>query len=333
MLDDNSWVKIYRKITEWEWWDDAECVKLWLWLLCKAQTKDRKWSGKVIKRGQLITTLDGIKSECKISIDKIRRRLGYLQNSGAILIETTNANHFITILNYGTYQDRNTYSKTETTNEPQTKRKRATNRQQADNKQTENEPQTDNKQTTPIKEYKNIRNNNIRENPNIIIQEDKNERIFFKENEKKVFSIEEIKKLLADAGIYWKAQGYLDFKENNENPEASFNYNGGIVKAAKQYQKLHPEIIGAKPKKETISYKSLEVAPDVKHTLHALLETSDIAESSRQMIENIVKPRITADKVEIWAESKSQYEVFKDLFEAAGNLLQGHYNLPYVILG
>ena len=50
-----GWIKLHRKILDWEWYDDINTKVLFLHLLLTANHEEQKWRGKIIERGQLIT--------------------------------------------------------------------------------------------------------------------------------------------------------------------------------------------------------------------------------------------------------------------------------------
>jgi hypothetical protein len=139
-MSDNSWIKIYRKIVDWEWYTDSHMVHLYIHLTMKANTKDRRWRGIEVRRGQLITSLESLKSETGISIRSLRTCLGRLQETGEILQEATNKYRIITICKYESYQQA------------------VTPERQASDKQATSKRQSNDNQTTTTKEYKNIKN-------------------------------------------------------------------------------------------------------------------------------------------------------------------------------
>ena len=49
---EGSWIKIYRSLLDWEWYDDINTCRLFIHLLLTANYEDKKWHGMVIKRGQ-----------------------------------------------------------------------------------------------------------------------------------------------------------------------------------------------------------------------------------------------------------------------------------------
>jgi predicted transcriptional regulator len=143
---EESWLKLYRKITEWEWYTDSHMVHMFLHLLISANSCDRKWHGIVIKRGELVTSFASISESTGMSIQTIRTCIKKLCKTGEIVYKTNKHFTFITICKFDSYQ----YSK-EDTNEP------TTIKQQSINKQLTNQQRTDNNPLTTTKEYKNIR--------------------------------------------------------------------------------------------------------------------------------------------------------------------------------
>ena len=131
-----GYVKLHRKILEWEWISDDNVFRLFAWLLLKANIKEKKWRGIVIKRGQLFTSRKSIAEELKISIQQIRTATDKLISTEEILVESTNKGLLITISNYDTYQD----AKIE--------------KQQSNNNQITDSQQSNNNQSTTTKEEK-----------------------------------------------------------------------------------------------------------------------------------------------------------------------------------
>ena len=102
---DRGWIKIYRTLLDWEWFDDAETVQLFIYLLVTANYEDKKWRGMVVGRGQTIIGIEALAKRLSSTERKIRTRLEYLTNSGAISRQTTNRFTIVTICNYDSYQD------------------------------------------------------------------------------------------------------------------------------------------------------------------------------------------------------------------------------------
>lgn len=155
----NTWIKIYRGMLDWEWFSISEMVHLFIYLLLKANIEDKNWRGIEVKRGQLITSVATINNETHLSEQTIRTCLKRLISTNEITSKTTNKYTLITICNYESYQE-----KKEEIN-------KQTNEQS--NNQVTNEQQTSNKQLTTTKEYKNIR---IKEKNKVVGKEKEEEK-------------------------------------------------------------------------------------------------------------------------------------------------------------
>lgn len=125
MLNDSNWIKLNRKILDWEWYFDINTKVLFLHLLLKASWEDNKYMGIEIKKGSLITGVNKLKAETHLSIQSIRTSLKKLQNTKEIVVKATNKFSMITIVNYEKYQ-------------------KSENNQQTDNNQLTNNQQTTN---------------------------------------------------------------------------------------------------------------------------------------------------------------------------------------------
>ncbi len=108
----------------WEWFQKPEMVQLFVYLLLKANVKDKSWQGAVVKRGSLVTTNAQISLETGLSPQTIRTCIKRLIETNEILYKSTNKNCTITICNYDRYQD-----KKNNANEQLTSNQRTTNEQ------------------------------------------------------------------------------------------------------------------------------------------------------------------------------------------------------------
>lgn len=142
-----GWIKLYRSILQWEWWDDPKATRLFIYCLIKANPKDRKWRGRTIERGTFITSYSSIKNDTRLTVQEIRTAINHLKSTGEITTETTNELTKITITNYDKYQD--TPQAEQQTNQQA--------EQQAGNKQATSEQQASNNN----EEYKNVRRKEV----------------------------------------------------------------------------------------------------------------------------------------------------------------------------
>lgn len=98
-----EWVdfdKLHRKITEWEWYSDANTFRVFMHLLLTANYEDKRWRNIDVKRGQIITGRMELAQTLRLSERQIRTALDKLKMSGVITIKTTNQYSLITVENY-----------------------------------------------------------------------------------------------------------------------------------------------------------------------------------------------------------------------------------------
>lgn len=146
----NGWIKLHRKFLEWEWLEKHDTVVLFLILLLLANHEDGEWQGIKIKRGQLITGLDKLSQQAKMSVQTTRTCINHLISTGEITNKSTNKYRIITISNYEKYQVIEKPLTSKSTDKPTDK---LTSNQQATNKQTNSKQEDKNN-----KELKNDKN-------------------------------------------------------------------------------------------------------------------------------------------------------------------------------
>lgn len=122
----DGFIKLFRKFTKWEWYSNINTKTLFLHLLLTANHEDRKWQGRIIKRGQVVIGLASLSAEIGLSIQQIRTALKHLKSTGEITIETTNHFTIITLVNWEKYQDYDTRITSRSSSNQQTSNKQAT---------------------------------------------------------------------------------------------------------------------------------------------------------------------------------------------------------------
>ena len=148
-MEDVSYIKLFRKLTKWEWYTEPNTFKLFIHILIKANYAEKKWRGIVIERGSFVTSQQKLSVETGLSIRSIRTALRNLEQTKEIEVKTTNKNTLIKALKYDFYQGYEVANDTQ--NDKQTD-KQTTH-------QLTNERQTNDKQTTTTNNIKNIKNN------------------------------------------------------------------------------------------------------------------------------------------------------------------------------
>ena len=143
----------------WEWYDDINVKILFLHLILTANYEDKKWRGKVIKRGQRVVSIKKLSEELGITIQQTRTAINKLIST----CELTNSKfaecNVFTLSNYDKFQS----ITNETTNHQQTSNKRSTNVQQIDNKRSTTTKEY--KEREEYKEYKEIKKEEKKKQP------------------------------------------------------------------------------------------------------------------------------------------------------------------------
>ena len=99
-----SYIKLDRKISEWEWFNDGNMLKVWIYLLTHAQFKDSRFQGHEVKRGEVITGRKILAQRLNMSEKQVRTCLEKLKKTEEVAIKTTNKYSVITILKWAEYQ-------------------------------------------------------------------------------------------------------------------------------------------------------------------------------------------------------------------------------------
>lgn len=100
----NGFVKIHRKLVQWGWYTDNVVKGVFLHLLLTANFKNTKWMGKILKKGQLVTSYGRLAAELGFSVRQIRTAIEKLKSTGEIACESTNKYTLITVTNWDEYQ-------------------------------------------------------------------------------------------------------------------------------------------------------------------------------------------------------------------------------------
>jgi len=135
-----GWIKLHRRFLEWEWYDDANTLRLFLHCLLKANHKDKSYRGNLIKRSTFVTSLEVLAFELNMSVQNIRTSLGKLEKTGEINRQSNRVGTLITVCNYDAYQSEETEI-----NKPS-------------NKEATDDQHTANKEVTTTKNEKNVKN-------------------------------------------------------------------------------------------------------------------------------------------------------------------------------
>lgn len=147
MATSGGYIKIHRKILNWEWYSDINTFRLFMHLLLKANFKDAKFEGKKILRGQLVTSLTSLATQTGLTVHQVRVSLDKLKTTGEVANASYTKYRVITIVRYDDYQ----------IDDKQDGRQMAVNvanKRQTNDKQMADKWQTNGKQVATIEEEK-----------------------------------------------------------------------------------------------------------------------------------------------------------------------------------
>jgi len=102
----SGWIKLHRKLLGWEWYTDANALRLFVHCLLKASYKDTEFRGVAMKAGSFATSLKHLSSELGMSVKATRLTIDKLVVSKNILYKGTRKGTFITVCNYDSYNSK-----------------------------------------------------------------------------------------------------------------------------------------------------------------------------------------------------------------------------------
>lgn len=141
MCTDNGYMKLFRKISEWEWYDDPITFKVFLHFLITARWQDGSWHGIEIKRGEVLESLPSIAQKNGLTVQNVRTAIQHLLNTNSITIRKSGRCHVYRVSEYEKYQGQHDYQQ-------------ESNREVTENQQESNREVTAHKERKESKEGK-----------------------------------------------------------------------------------------------------------------------------------------------------------------------------------
>lgn len=137
----NGYIKLYRSLMDWEWYQDGNTLRVFLHLLLDANHKAKKWQGVEVNPGQTITSYEMISKKTGISVQSVRTSIKRLKSTGELTSKSTNRYTLITIEKWGSYQNGEASLTSESTSQL-TINQQAANKQLTTNKNVKNEEES-----------------------------------------------------------------------------------------------------------------------------------------------------------------------------------------------
>ena len=113
-----------RQLLDWEWYDDAYMVKLWITMLMLAGHAEKNYKGIEIPRGSFVTSVEKLSIRAKMSTKAVKNCLKKLVSTGEITDQVKpNKCRIITINNYDKFQSVGSQGTNKGTNKGTTNKK------------------------------------------------------------------------------------------------------------------------------------------------------------------------------------------------------------------
>lgn len=100
----SGYIKLFRSLLKWEWYDDINTCRLFIHLLLTANYKDTKWHGVDIPAGSRACSIRSLANETGLSERMVRTSLNRLKLTHEVTQLAKREYSIISIKNYAKYQ-------------------------------------------------------------------------------------------------------------------------------------------------------------------------------------------------------------------------------------
>ena len=112
-----DYIKINRRILEWEWYQDINTCRMFIHMLLKANWKDGKFRGTDIPRGSFVSSLNVLSDETQLTIREVRTAISHLKATGEVTSKSHGKYTVFTVKKYDMYQASDTQNDMQATRE------------------------------------------------------------------------------------------------------------------------------------------------------------------------------------------------------------------------
>ena len=99
-----AYIKLYRKMLDWEWYDDPNTFRVFVHCLLRANWQPGSWHGINYDAGQFITSLPNLAEETHLTVRQVRVALNHLKMTGEVTDLRQGNCRIITVIKWGEYQ-------------------------------------------------------------------------------------------------------------------------------------------------------------------------------------------------------------------------------------
>lgn len=102
---ESGYIKLFRSLLAWEWYDDSNTFRVFLHLILTANWYENEWHGIPVKRGQRICSYAVLAKELKLSEKNVRTAVKHLKQTGEVAHTATPQYGIFAVLNYDKFQE------------------------------------------------------------------------------------------------------------------------------------------------------------------------------------------------------------------------------------
>ena len=102
---DKGYIKLWRSMLSWEWYDDPPTMVIYVHLILSANIDNVIWHGIEIPRGSLISSYAKIAKRTGLSIQQTRTAISHLETTGEITRLPYPKFTVFTLKNYDKFQE------------------------------------------------------------------------------------------------------------------------------------------------------------------------------------------------------------------------------------
>lgn len=104
MLGGDTWLKLWRKTVDWEWWKDPVVAHLFIHCLFRANIEKSYFKGIPVPVGSFVASYSGLSEETGLTYDQVRRGVKVLTNCGTITRTTHGKYSVFSVVKWDSYQ-------------------------------------------------------------------------------------------------------------------------------------------------------------------------------------------------------------------------------------
>ena len=100
----SGFVKIFRSLKDWEWYDDHNATRLLVHLLLSVNYENKKWKGIDIPKGAMVFSWDTLSKEVGLTPMQCRTSMTKLESSGEVTRKVTNKYQLVALVKWEKFQ-------------------------------------------------------------------------------------------------------------------------------------------------------------------------------------------------------------------------------------